>query len=200
MSIKTIIIALSTVLIQCKKVYDEEIPFSWNTHYTLPVEHAIGQDEQWHSRGEISFKSSRTLTASFTDEVELNDNEIERLRNSAQEGDLYFIRTPIKIGGKFDDNTNGTKYVSSFVKACFLYGSGLNEHIRVSIDLAGNVIGVSISSPRSTCIEDFNGISGVFNSTVTVHQQVSCFPANMFKVQTCLESIIETQGVKYVRS
>ena len=165
--------------VHCKKVAEDESIFSMHSSYTLPLEHSFGTDDKFSARGNIIFKTSKSTTASFTHEIELSDQEVDKLRNLGQEDGLYFIRSPIRIGGSLtdDESNNGTSYVSTFVKACYLYGSGLQESITVAIDYSGNVIGLSIVSPRSDCQTEFESqdATHVFNSTVLVQQQVRSY-------------------------
>ncbi|XP_057315053.1 ER membrane protein complex subunit 10-like [Hydractinia symbiolongicarpus] len=154
----------------CKKFSDDEITFS--THGNLLLQHAFGPNDQFSSRGEVVFKSSKG-TAVFKDKIELSRSDLEKLEKLVKEDGLYFIRSPTKIGGALENND--TSYVSTFVRACYLYGSGLQETITVAVDYSGNVIGLNIVSPRSECkIDDFDGFEGaMFNSTVLVQQQVA---------------------------
>lgn len=156
----------------CKKFSDDEITFS--THGNLLLQHAFGPNDQFSSRGEVVFKSSKG-TGVFKDKVELSRSDLEKLEKLVKEDGLYFIRSPTKIGGALENND--TSYVSTFVRACYLYGSGLQETITVAVDYSGNVIGLNIVSPRSECkVDDFNGFEGaMFNSTVLVQQQVRKF-------------------------
>lgn len=162
-------------LIHCKKS-DEDSSFTWQSNSVLPIEHSFGIDDQFTSRGQIAFRSYKGTTAYFTNEIELNENELEKLKNLAQQDGLYFIRSPIKIGGNLNTVDNETtRYVSTFVKACYLYGSRLTEKITIAIDFYGNVIGLSIISPRSDCLQEIHipPHNAVFNSTVLIQSQVS---------------------------
>jgi len=162
-------------LIHCKKS-DDDSSFTWQSNSVLPIEHSFGIDDQFTSRGQIAFRSSKETTAYFTNEIELNENELEKLKNLAQQDGLYFIRSPIKIGGNLNTVDNETtRYVSTFVKACYLYGSRLTEKITIAIDFYGNVIGLSIISPRSDCLQEIHipPHNAVFNSTVLIQSQVA---------------------------
>lgn len=167
-----------TPFINARK-YEEDSVFSSHGSYSLAIEHSFGHDDVFASRGHIQFKTSKVTTATFTNDIELSNEEVKKLDKLVGEDGLYMIRSPSKIGGIIsDDKKNGsgvTQYVSTFVRACYLYGSGLREVIKIAVDNSGNVIGLSIVSPPHSC--DYAKTKGldsyIFNTTVLVHQQVN---------------------------
>jgi len=175
-SITGILFCLGFTFASKKQEEDSNI-FSSHTSHTLPIEHAFGPDDDFTPRGNIVFKTSKVTTASFQQDVELSDAEVDKLLKVVKDDQLYFIRSPTKIGGVISgdsEDSNEVKYVSTFVRACYLYGSALSEIIKVAVDNSGNVIGLSIVSPRHDCsiAQKKTLLYPVFNSTVLVHQQV----------------------------
>ena len=166
-----------TICIHCtkKQPLDEDSIFSVDTSHSLPIEHSFGIGDEFTPRGNIIFRASKGANAKFLATVELNNEELSKLQHLVSENGFYFIRSPTKIGETLDDNTSSTSYVQTFVKACYLYGSGLKEVITVAVDYSGNVIGLNIVSPRSDCSADmyYSNPPVVFNSTVVVQQQVA---------------------------
>jgi len=171
-----LILSFLTILVKCSKKppKDDSVFSSIDTSHSLPLEHSFGAKDDFVSRGSIIFKSSKTGYASFSSVTELTDDEVNKLQRLVEENGLYFIRSPTKIGGTFS-GTNKTNYVQTFVKACYLYGSRLQEAITVSVDYSGNIIGLNIVSPRSACTTEVHYMNTptLFNSSVIVQHQVA---------------------------
>ena len=170
---------LFIVMINCsKKMSEEDSIFSVDTSHSLPLEHSFGVGDNFASRGNIMFRGSKVGYASFSNDIELTNDEVNKLQRLVADNGLYFIRSPTKIGDTVpteESNSNKTKYVQTFVKACYLYGSRLQEVITVSVDYSGNIIGLNIVSPRSPCSTGthYMNTPTVFNSSVIVQQQVA---------------------------
>jgi len=159
---------------------NEDTIFSSSSTYSLNIEHAFGVDAPFTPKGTIIMKVHRTTSASFSRETKLSLEEVTKLEDLAVKDGLYRIRAPVKLTNTYADEKEKTpdtdgKYVSSFTKACHLFGSNLKEKITVSIDDNGNVIGISLMSPKQECpIHDLTPLtSHVFNSTVSIHSQVA---------------------------
>lgn len=167
------LLALTSLVICQNKVSDDDSTYSTiDMSQSLMLEHSFGVEDDFKPRGNIIFRNSRAGYASFASATELSDDEASKLDKLVDENGLYFIRAPSKIGGKI----NGTNFVQTFVKACYLHGSGLQETITVAIDFSGNVIGVSIVSPRSECAtggHSYSQVDTTFNSSVVVQHQVA---------------------------
>ena len=176
----SIFLTCLSVVFACKNQDDDSGVFSSHSSHSLPIEHAFGLDAKFSPRGKIMFKTSRVITASFKETVLLSDEELENLQNLVKEDGLYFIRAPAKIDGTVKDDvdiTEPTRYVSTFVPACYLYGSSLTEIIKISVDNTGNVISLSVVSPRHDCsLARKNSIyHPEFNSTVLINQQACIY-------------------------
>jgi len=160
-----------------KKQDDDTGVFSMHTSHSLPVYHAFGTEDEFTLRSNILFKTSKVTTAVLNKETRLSPTEVEKLKKLVDEDGFYFIRTPTKLKTNLHDETNtpGERFVSTFVPACYLYGSSLNELIKVAVDHMGNVIGLSIVSPRHDCaVAQLKDIDDdvTFNSTVLINHQV----------------------------
>ncbi|XP_077866366.1 ER membrane protein complex subunit 10-like [Saccoglossus kowalevskii] len=111
----------------------------------LPVQHAIGvgNNVEFVNRGALLFRSLKSVSGTFQQLSSLSVDFREQLRESSlNKNTLYRIRVPTKLGASFDDSN--VKYVSTFIKACSLYESKLNDLITVTIDQKGDILGVSI--------------------------------------------------------
>lgn len=165
-------------VISGKKMSDDDGGFAIDSSH-LPIEHSFGLEDKFSPRGNIVFHTSKAGYASFKSTPELSNDDIDKLQKLVSENGLYYIRSPTKIGSTFEaedaNNQTATKYVQTFVKACYLYGSRLQETITVSVDNSGNIIGLNIVSPRSQCSTDdhYSNVPTIFNSSVVVQQQVA---------------------------
>lgn len=173
----------STLLVSANKRADEE-PGIFSTHssHYLPIYHAFGHNDEFSLRGHIVFKTSKITVANLKTEVKLSIEEVDKLKNLVGKNGFYFLRAPTKMTTTFNENDNledKELFVSTFVPACHLYGSMLTEIIKVAVDNMGNVIGLSILSPKHDCavakLNDLAEDDSVFNSTILINQQVNLF-------------------------
>jgi len=168
----------------------------------LPIEHSFGLDDKFSPRGNIVFRASKAGYASFKSATELSNDEVDKLQRLVSDNGFYYIRSPTKIGSTISfeeaNNETATKYVQTFVKACYLYGSRLEETITVSVDNSGNVIGLNIVSPRSACSTDehYSNVPTMFNSSVVVQQQVAGAVPDTATFNKNLEEVAHNDAVK----
>lgn len=156
---------------------DTGIFSSHSSHY-LPIYHAFGPDDKYSFRGHIVFKTAKVTVATLKNEVRLSMEEIDKLKKLVDKDGFYLLRAPTRMTTNFneDEILDGEDYVSTFVPACYLYGSLLTETIKVAVDNMGNVIGISILSPKHDCavaqLKDLDDDNSAFNSSVLINQQV----------------------------
>lgn len=156
---------------------DDDFDMQTHSSFSLPLQHSFdnGDDSEFTSRGSILFKTLRSTNALLAREVSLSQEEYDKLEELVRAGGVYRIRAPAKIGENF--NQPDISYVSTFVKACHLFYSGLSEIITVSIDNSGNVIGISLRTEAKLCPQNLEEIDSkiettrLFNTTVTVQLQ-----------------------------
>jgi len=163
----------------------EEAVFSSQSSFSLDIEHAFGtSDPAFTHKGTILLKMLKSSwTAKFSKETTLTSDQLQKLEELVRHDGFYLIRAPVKFASVSEDDKDGNKkdgddspqrYVSTFVKACHLYGSQLSELITLSVDHVGNVIGISIVSPKHDCIlSDVDLHTDQFNSTIQVQQQIA---------------------------
>lgn len=188
------ILYTTTFISANKRPEDDTGIFSSHSSHYLPIYHAFGPGDKYSLRGHIVFKTSRVTVANLKNEVRLSMEEVDKLKKLVDKDGFYLLRAPTKMTTNFneDEILDSEDFVSTFVPACYLYGSLLTETIKVSVDNMGNVIGISILSPKHDCavaqLKDLDNDNSVFNSSVLINQQVFI---NFFSVKIFLISFIE---------
>ncbi|XP_050408419.1 ER membrane protein complex subunit 10 [Patella vulgata] len=136
---------------------------------TLTLEHSFTLDGNavFSKRGTVVIRSLKGNKAHFTPASDFTREDINLLKKTSSQKGLYQLRVPVKEGSQ--------QYVSTFIPACALYESSLNDQLTINFDQSGEVLGLSIVTTPGICVGLNVPVSNFsdWKTTVEVMQTVS---------------------------
>lgn len=130
-------------------------------------------------RGVVDIRSIRTGAVALQ-QTSLQPSDRNKLKESASTDGIYRLRSIVR-GADGKETTFLT-----WTKACFLVESNLTDIITVSLDYAGSVIAVSLSTPVAVCkgLDASDDDLRFFNTTVYVkHMEQGPIPDTATYIQ-----------------
>jgi len=113
---------------------------------TVILEHSFDQGPNpiFSKRGTITIQSLKNGAAHYMPEGPLSDEDRDQLKLISKADGFYRIRVSTRAGAQ-------QSYISTFIKACLLYEASLDDFITINVDLAGNLLGLTIQTDVPYC-------------------------------------------------
>ncbi|GAB6023304.1 hypothetical protein CHUAL_008108 [Chamberlinius hualienensis] len=120
---------------------DEEFDIS-----TVQLQHTFdqGTQPQYSDRAPLTFRPLKASKFNFPAEVELTENDEKKLMKLVEQDGFYRLRIPIK-------SNDTVQYVTTYIKACSLYESGLSDILTLHTGVNGELLGISATTTQALC-------------------------------------------------
>lgn len=133
---------------------------------TLVLEHSFdsGLNPSFTKKGMVVLKSVKGNRAFFSSVAPLTSDELEKLKMLAKKNDIYRLRLQTGSG------SSGEDYVTTYTPACGIMSSNLSDHVWIHFDQTGEVMGISLETATSQCVNGDNFSIQDWNTSVEVTQ------------------------------
>lgn len=130
------------------------------------LEHSFdsGLNPSFTKKGMVVLKSVKGNRAFFSSVAPLTSDELEKLKMLAKKNDIYRLRLQTGSG------SSGEDYVTTYTPACGIMSSNLSDHVWIQFDQTGEVMGISLETATSQCVNGDNFSIQDWNTSVEVTQ------------------------------
>lgn len=132
----------------------------------MVLEHSFdsGLNPSFTKKGMVVLKSVKGNRAFFSSVAPLTSDELEKLKMLAKKNDIYRLRLQTGSG------SSGEDYVTTYTPACGIMSSNLSDHVWIHFDQTGEVMGISLETATSQCVNGDNFSIQDWNTSVEVTQ------------------------------
>lgn len=132
-----------------------------NSAASLVIEHSLDEGVTWAPRAQVNLRSLRTDNAIINPIGALSSEDRRKFKVLLKTNGVYKLRAPSRltlptnapttIDEAEDGNDDVQRYVSTFVRACALFESSLNDRVTIHLGQGADVIGISaLAFPPNT--------------------------------------------------
>lgn len=172
-------IKLITILliISCQQTsqQQQDLQFPLKTDpFTLDLYHKFDSNQEFKFRASLLIKPKseyRVAQASIIKQAELSEQDIEALKKSSQQGDIYYLKTSLKRKNNKNNNLEelSSKTTQTIVKSCSLYSSNLIDYITINLSPINEFLNVNFHTNDPECRSEFpEKLSNQFNTTILI--------------------------------
>lgn len=152
----------------------QDLQFQLKTDpFTLDLYHKFASDQEFKLRGTLLIKPRseyRVAQASIIKQAELSEQDIETLKKSSEQGDIYYLKTSLR--GKNNDKNFEELYIKTtqtIVKSCSLYSSNLVDNILINLSPINEFLSVNLYTNDPECRSQIpHQLSNQFNTTILI--------------------------------
>lgn len=134
-----------------------------NSAASLVIEHSLDDGVTWTQRATVNLRSLKTDNAIINHLGPLSSEDRRKFKVLLKSNGVYKLRAPSRltlpsnvpstVDEDDDPNDDASRYVSTFVRACALFDSSLNDRLTIHLGQGADVIGISllVFPPRHGC-------------------------------------------------
>jgi len=131
-----------------------------NSAASLVIEHSLDGGTTWTPRSTVNLRSLKTDNAIISNLGVVTDEDRRKFKVLLKNYGFYKIRAPSRLNipsalpaeladADEDPNDVATRYVSTFVRACAMFESELNDRITIHLGSHSHVVGISLAGSLS---------------------------------------------------
>nr|CAG4636687.1 EOG090X0JXR [Eubosmina coregoni]SVE70196.1 EOG090X0JXR [Eubosmina coregoni] len=130
----------------------------YDSSSVVVLSHSLGSTNSFEPRGQISVRSLKSGSLNIQQDSSF---ELKDIKAAVDANEFYHLEALVKHNGMERTFLTSTK-------ACLIYESQLSDIITISVDLLGNIYGVSIATSHNRCAGLELDFEPNFNTTVLI--------------------------------